>query len=197
MRVWHLVVGAVAFGAVAWVFFFGGAQQVARQVQVLAAPASAELVSFEEKHGKNFIYYNDSNYSFAIKYPIGYKAVQFPDPQVLVRFSAFNPFGVSEVIDVSVSESIYSSEDFEKDLAAFPVVKEDFFANVVEKQVGEVNGREAFFATINQSLGGEPVFTRTAVVNCGTYSAYITATIPQSASADRIVAEYMVRSFKC
>ncbi|MCX6768130.1 MAG: hypothetical protein NTY90_05405 [Candidatus Micrarchaeota archaeon] len=197
MRPWQYLIGIALLVALAWLLFFGGSQQVSTQISLLAGPVSPGLASFGEQFGKDFIYYNDSNYSFAIKYPIGYEAERLPDPQVLVRFKAFNPYGISEVIDVAVSETLYSSADFENDLASFPVTREDYRADVIEKQVVNVNGREAFFATINQSLGGEPVMTKTAVINCGTYSAYVTATIPQSASADRIVADYMIRSFRC
>jgi len=162
-----------------------------------ATPLEKQLAAFGEKRGQDFIYFNDSNYSLAIKYPIGYEALYYPDPQVMVRFRALNPGGVSEVIDVSVSDTVYGRSDFDRDMAGFPVTQGEYSAKVVAKEEGEINGRKAFFATLNQSVGGEPAWTKITAVDCGDYSAFISATVPESISSDRVVAEYMIRSLRC
>ncbi len=188
-----LAAGFVVVVLLAWLFVFGGQQQVAKQIKVLAPSA---LDSFARDNAKNFINYSDPEYFFTIFYPIGYRAELDPDAVTRVRFSVTNPLGLVEMISVYVSPLPYGTAEFERDAVDIPSA--DVPRQLMKKEATTINDRDAYLFYLNESLPGvENVFVTVAYINCGEYTAVVHASIPESASADRVVAEYMIRSFRC
>jgi len=197
MKPFAVIIVVLALAAVASVAYVLSAQASGTQ---LFAPKEAPAVArLAQERGSDFIYYNDTNNSFSIKYPIGYSAQRNPESSAYVRFSAFNPGGVSEEsVEVYLMDGSYSQADFDSDAASLDSDGQDYSAKLLSKEKSAINGRDAFVTESEMSLGyGENVWVKSATVNCGQYAARIVAVVPWALSTDRVVADYMVGSFTC
>jgi len=198
MKLWQIIVAIAALAAVAYFAFPQQVSSVAKIVPTMAGPENTMLADFDAAHGQDFIWYNDTNNSFAFKYPIGYSINLQPDEVTYLRLSAFNPYGISETFDVLLLDSPYTQADFEDNAAKFPASDSGMRLELLSKKAAQINGRTAYVFYVNQTYGtDEPVFVESAVVNCDGYAADLISHVPLSALPDRAVAEYMIGSFRC
>lgn len=152
--------------------------------------------SYSLSNGGDFLSYENADYSFTVKYPIGFAAAEYPDPFTAARFTASSPLG-AEVIDVKVAEEPFSNQELRDALAEGLEEELDEEYELSRYEETEVNGVKAFLFEGNAGILDYVAWVRGGFYQCGNYTALVTVTVPSVAAADFEMADYVLYSFEC
>jgi len=161
-------------------------------------PAEQRAVTFAQNYSDRLISYTDPLYGFKVNYPVGYAIESQPDYGVQLRVLAIVPGFSAEIMDVYVSNTSFSEQDFRE------IVEQ---ANKSQLQLAGkkiINGREIYLVNLRgeSEFTDEILFIRQAFYNCRTpegqaYSAGIVFVVPEVVAADVGLADYIIASFEC
>jgi hypothetical protein len=164
-----------------------------KQVQLFASEAESQ-----------FIWYNDSDYGFALKYPLGYQVANAELEGARVRIMAHYPYTSSEVIDTMVSQEKRAGDLLNESIAQV-TDPQAFGANVSKQgETKSIQGKIAYYAfgSFVNELTDETIFFRQYAFDCqkpdgSPYSALLVAAIPDKFTPDLEMVDYMAGEFKC
>ncbi len=163
-----------------------------------SAPVEPEefIESYSLSNGGDFLSYENADYLFTIKYPIGFAAAEYPDPFTACRFTAASTLG-SEIIEVKVAEESFSNQELRDALAGDLEGELDEEYELSRYEETEVNGVKAFLFEGNAGVLDFVAWVRGGFYQCDGYTALVTVTVPSVAAADFDMADYVLYSFEC
>ncbi len=155
------------------------------------AVRDAAAAKLDEKYRLNTLEYYDQNYSFSIRYPIGYNAIVDPTLDVRLRFSAYYPPFSAEIFDVRVidkdvldAEKIRASA-VEANTTATTYIQDGKGLHVVSmRQQNPVDENDV-------------IFVKQAYYECPNYWLVFVAAVSAPLAPDLELADYMVSTMRC
>ncbi len=153
---------------------------------------------FEQQYGSDFATFNDPDYGFSLKYPIGYKVdMGFGDDARVIVY-AVSIEGAPETFTVGVDNATIEQKDFDEIVQLY---EPQYVESAVQTTINSANAYILSVVGPDEYTSSNSTMHQ-AFVSCkredgSTYTAILTASVPDELVANVPIMDYMISTFKC